>query len=408
MKILLLTTGKLDSLHSHSLYPDLIRELIKHGHEVFSVSSHEKRFGKETECSREDHAALLKVKIGNLTKSGILEKGVAMLRINRQYRAAIKEYYRGVHFDLILYSTPPITLVPSIRYFKKRDHARTYLMLKDIFPQNAVDIGILKKTGLKGFAYRFFRRKEKQLYKISDKIGAMSAANVAYLLRHNPELTPDRVEVFPNSAEIHEYRLSSDEKNQIRRKYGIPTNQTVFIYGGNLGKPQDIPFIISCIKESEKTSKAYFIIVGDGTECGKIKHFVDTEKPNNLKFIARLPVSDYNLLAAACDVGLIFLDHRFTIPNFPSRLLSYMEAGLPVLACTDPVSDIGSVIVDAGCGWWCQSDHSSDFTRLIEEICQTPSSRLTQMSENSRRCLREKFDIRLTYQKTLIAEGKKE
>ena len=82
----------------------------------------------------------------------------------------------------------------------------------------------------------------------------------------------------------------------------------------------------------------------------------------------RLPKEDYDTMVGACDVGLIFLDHRFTIPNFPSRLLAYMQAKLPVLAATDPNTDIGKAIVDGGFGWWCESDDSNKFVNNIEKI----------------------------------------
>ena len=81
-----------------------------------------------------------------------------------------------------------------------------------------------------------------------------------------------------------------------------------------------------------------------------------------------LPKEDYDNMVGACDVGLIFLDHRFTIPNFPSRILAYMQAKLPILAATDPNTDIGKVIVDGGFGWWCESKYADEFKKCIDVI----------------------------------------
>ena len=150
MNILFLTTGKYTGIESHALYPDLLREFRRHGHTVYSVSSYEKRTGKQTELIEENGAYSLHVKIGNITKCGMVEKGISTLLIEGQYLRAIKKYLSDVKFDLVMYSTPPITLVKVIEFIKKRDGAKSYLLLKDIFPQNAVDIGIMKKTGLKG------------------------------------------------------------------------------------------------------------------------------------------------------------------------------------------------------------------------------------------------------------------
>jgi glycosyltransferase involved in cell wall biosynthesis len=276
-------------------------------------------------------------------------------------------YFSDVTFDLVLYATPPITLYRAVRYVKKRDKAFCYLMLKDIFPQNALDLGMMTETGVKGLLYKYFRKKEKDLYAFSDFIGCMSPANAAYILKHNPQISEEKVGLCPNCIKLQDMGLSEQGRREMREKYGIPQDKKVFVYGGNLGKPQGIPFIIECLRVQMDNKDAYFLIVGDGTEYGKLEAFVNEEKPENMKLLKRLPKDDYDRMVAACDVGLIFLDHRFTIPNFPSRLLSYMQAGLPVLAATDPNTDIGKVIVEGGFGWWCESNDAKAFAARVKE-----------------------------------------
>ena len=368
MNILFLTIGRMESIEAHSLYPDLLRQFREHGHNVYVVSPYEKRAGKETQCVEENGVKILHVKIGNLTKCNMIEKGITTMRIEGQFKRAIKRWFSGVKFDLIMYSTPPITLAPVVQYIKKRDGAKTYLILKDIFPQNAVDIGVMTKTGPKGFLYRYFRRKESRLYGLSDRIGCMSEANRAYVLRHNPEVRPQKVEVCPNSIEVIDTALSSEERRKMREKYGIPQDKTVFVYGGNFGKPQDIPFVIRCLQTQVDNPDVFFLLVGDGTDFKKMEAFFREERPSNMKLLQRLPKEDYDRMVAACDVGMIFLDHRFTIPNFPSRLLIYMQAGLPVLACTDPNTDVGQVITEGGFGWWCESNDPAAFAGTLASI----------------------------------------
>lgn len=369
MNVLFLTTGRFGNIEDHAIYPDLLRQFRDNGHNVYTVSTYEKRLGKETSYNEESGIHALRVKIGNLTGANIVEKGVSTLLIERQFLTAIKRYMSDVKFDLVMYSTPPITLVKVIDFIRKRDDAKSYLLLKDIFPQNAVDIGIMATTGLKAFLYKFFRTKEKKLYAISDQIGCMSQANVDYVLKHNPEVSSEKVEICPNCIEMQDMTLSDIEKRAMRERYAIPTDKKVFVYGGNLGKPQGIPFIIDCLKAAQNV-KAFFLIVGDGTEYGKLESFVKTENLSNVRLMKRLPKDDYDRMVASCDVGMIFLDHRFTIPNFPSRLLSYMQASLPVLACTDPNTDIGRVIVDGGFGWWCESNNPNVVAQTICTICE--------------------------------------
>lgn len=394
MNILFLTTGRMSSIEDHALYPDLLRTFRDNGHKVYSVSPYERKTGKVTEYTEENGHHSLKVRIGNITKCHIIEKGISTLLFEIQFKNAIKKYLSNVKFDIVLYSTPPITLVNVIKYVKKRDCAKTYLLLKDIFPQNAVDLGMMSKSGVKGLLYRFFRNKEKKLYAVSDRIGCMSEANCKYLLKHNPEINPDKVEICPNSIEVLDVSLTTEEKLEMRRKYDIPCDKTVFVYGGNLGKPQGIPFIIECLKTQEKNKDVFFLIVGDGTEFGKLKEYFDKAKPNNMKLMSRIPKEDYDKMIAACDVGLIFLDHRFTIPNFPSRLLSYMQAKLPVLACTDPNTDIGKVIVEGNFGRWCESDNTDVFEKTVDKII---NEKLDDLGNNAFECLKKNYTCEATY-----------
>lgn len=394
MNILFLTTGRMESIEQHAIYPDLLRCFRDHGHKVYTVSSYEKRLGKTTELIQENGTSMLHVQIGNLTKTKIVEKGISTILIEHQYKKAIKKHFSDVRFDLVIYSTPPITLAKVIDYVKKQSKAKTYLLLKDIFPQNAVDIGMMSKSGVKGLLYQYFRQKEKNLYAISDYIGCMSQANVDYVVKHNPGVKSGTVEVCPNSVEVIDMRVKSTIGNKIRRRYGIPLDKKVFVYGGNLGKPQGISFLIKCLKSQMKNQKVYFLIIGDGTEYGKIEQFFNEQKPQNMKLMKRLPKEDYDRMVAACDVGMIFLDHRFTIPNFPSRLLSYMQAGIPVLAVTDPNTDIGKVIMNGGFGWWCESNDERAFYEKVQEACK---SALIDMGEKGFQYLVDHYSAQRSY-----------
>ncbi len=99
---------------------------------------------------------------------------------------------------------------------------------------------------------------------------------------------------------------------------------------------------------------------------------------------------------AACDVGLIFLDHRFTIPNFPSRILSYMEGKMPVLAATDPNTDVGTVIEEGKFGYWCESNDSEKFVKLMNRF--SDYSGRYKMGENAYQFLINHYDVSSTYQ----------
>ncbi len=395
MNVLFLTISPVPHASSHTISLDLIHEFTKHGHKVYIVGANERKNNEGTIISEEAGCTVLRVKIGNNKKANIIEKGITTILLPSLYISAIKKHFKDIKFDLVMYPTPPVTHYSTVKYIKKRDGAKTYLLLKDIFPQNAVDIGMMKKNGLKGIIYKFFRNKERKLYSVSDKIGCMSQANVDYVLTHNPKVSPDKIEVCPNSIEIQDMTISPAERINIRKKYELPLEKRIFVYGGNLGRPQGIPFLIECMKAERENHDAYFLIVGDGTEYKKLEAFVNECAASNIKLLKKLPKEDYDRLVAACDVGMIFLDHRFTIPNFPSRLLAYMQAGIPVLACTDPNTDIGKVITEGDFGWWCESNDVNAFSSCVKDAL---AADLRKTRESEFKYLEEHYTVAKSYE----------
>lgn len=406
------------SLGQRGIYQDLLRLFVKEGHRVNVVYPFERRLGKETSVNEADGARFLGVKTLNLRKSSVIEKGVGQVLVERQFKQAIRKYWGDEHYDLILYSTPPITQTGTIQYLKKcNPQAMTYLLLKDIFPQNAADIGLLQGKPVQGawfkvqgwaargkyLLYQYFRRKEKKLYAMSDFIGCMSPANVEFVLKHNPEVSPDKVEVAPNSVELvnpysddeHEVELKEANKRYyIRSKYDLPKDRPVFIYGGNLGKPQGIPFLIECLKANANRQDCYIVVVGSGTEFDRLKAWFDETHPGSVKLMSGLPKRDYDEFVRTCDVGLIFLDHRFTIPNFPSRLLSYLEYKMPVLCATDPNCDMGRIAEENGFGYWCESNSVDAFTSILDQMVQADRK---AMGEKGYEFLKNNYLVEHTY-----------
>lgn len=365
MKVLFLTLVRIEDIRDKNIYADLMRKFRDEGHEVYIVTPIERRYKQKTILVSSERTNILRVKTLNIQKTNVVEKGISTLLIERLYLSAIRKYFLSVKFDLILYSTPPITFTKVIRFIREKCGARTYLLLKDIFPQNAVDLGMIRKDGN---IHRYLKLKEKELYQISDFIGCMSPANVSYLVKHNPSIIPDKIEINPNSIEPDVIEMSVDEKRRIREFHNIPSDSTAFIYGGNLGKPQGIDFLIAVLESNKENNKVYFIIVGSGTEFSKIDNWIKVVRPINVKLIAGLPKVEYDSLLHACDVGLIFLDKRFTIPNFPSRLLSYLENKMPVIAATDQNTDLGKIMEGNDFGFWAESGDLSGMNRCIDRI----------------------------------------
>lgn len=383
----------MENINQRGIYTDLVRELSKRGINMYVVSPREKRQNLPTEFVSEGNINILKVKTGNITKTkSFIEKGISTIRIEDQYLNAIIKYFKNIKFDMVIYSTPPITFNKIIRYFKKRDNSKTYLMLKDIFPQNAVDIGAMKYGSL---LWKYFRKKEINLYKNSDMIGCMSQGNVEYILKQNPFIDKNKVEIFPNAIKPIERIETRIKDKEVLKKFNIPFNSTLFVYGGNLGKPQGIDFLLEVGDNFYKVDNGYLLIVGSGTEYSKIESFIKNRKPKNVSLYERLPKDEYDKLISSADVGLIFLDKRFTIPNFPSRLTSYMENSLPVLAATDVNTDLKDVLKDSNSGFWCESGDLDSFIRHAKLLSKDKELR-ERMGLNGRLYLEENYDVTKT------------
>ena len=383
-------------INSRAIYPDLLRKFRNEGFSVYIVMPNERRLDLPTQLKEQNGVHILGVKTLNLQKTNAIEKGLGQVLVESQYTVAIRKYLADVEFDLILYSTPPITFAKVISFLKQRNpQAMTYLLLKDIFPQNAVDLGMMSKTGVKSVIYKFFRRKEKKLYALSDYIGCMSPANVDYVVRHNHEVDASKVEVAPNSLELTANALQDPAGSEaVRRKYALPANKPIFIYGGNLGKPQGIPFLVKCLEANASRQDCHFLVIGTGTELPRLRSWYSTRKPKNTTVMEGLPKNEYDQLVRACDVGLIFLDHRFTIPNYPSRLLSYLENKMPVLCTTDPNTDIGRIAEENGYGFWCESNSIEAFTIILDKMIH--SDRLA-MGEKGFDFLKKNYMVENTY-----------
>lgn len=392
MNILFLTLTKVNSLTNRGIYTDLLRKFAKQGHRIYAVCPTERREGRKTHVIPEEGNLLLNVRTLNLQKTNVIEKGLGTLAIEYQFLNAIKKYFKGVKFDLVLYATPPITFSKVISYIKSRDQAYAYLLLKDIFPQNAVDMQMLKKGSL---LHQFFSKKEKQLYQLSDTIGCMSEANCNYLKQHHPELNQLNIEVNPNSIEPNYIARSKEEIDAIRAKFNIPIEKKVFVYGGNLGKPQGLDFLLATI-EATKSKDIYFLIVGNGTAYQEVERWFMKKRPLNAQLISALPKIEYDLLLSSCDVGLIFLHPDFTIPNFPSRMLSYLEMKMPIIAATDENTDVGEVIENANCGYWVKSGDIAGMQLNLKRLLNQEAN--TVMGEHAWQLLVQKYTVDNSYQ----------
>jgi len=349
-----------DMNKSFNMFTSLVEEFKKNSNDVYVVAPRQDE--KATAISREKGIDILRVKTLPLKNVSNWEKGVSNLLLPYQYRKAINKFYPNVKFDLIVLPTPPITLVNLAAFLKKRYRAKIYLMLRDIFPQNAIDLGFMKKDS---FVYKYFRKKEKKLYQIADYIGCMSQGNIDYVLCHNPEILSSKMHELKNFQYV--YQGFGFDRNFLREKYKL-TGKFVLVFGGNMGKPQQLENVLELAIRAMKYPDVLFLLLGEGTMMDRIASKIKELKITNIRIQNKIPKQEYQDLINVCDVGIISLHQDFTIPNIPSKTLDYFNVGLPVLASIDRATDYNTILDDINAGLWSYAGEHDQFFKNFEII----------------------------------------
>ncbi|MBQ9833916.1 MAG: glycosyltransferase family 4 protein [Bacilli bacterium] len=373
-----------------NIYTDLAEALKNNNHDIKVVVTEEKKKIDQTTLFTENNIPVLRVKTGNLYEVSFVEKALTFLTLSRSLKKGIEKFFDNEKFDLVLFQSPPLTMCSVVKWAMKKYKCPSYLMMKDIFPQNGVDIGLYSK---KSPIYKYFRYREKGLYKISSKIGCMSEGNINYLLEHNKFLDKDKLEIFPNTVKItNQSKVSKTKRKKIRAKYGLNEDDVVAIYGGNFGRPQGLDFLLDVLRAYKNKKNVKFILIGRGTEKAKIFNEVNNNGYKNVLTYDFMPRDDYEALTRVCDIGLIFLDKRFTIPNYPSKTLSYFECSLPIMAAIDKNTDYSKLLEDVNCGFWVENGDIKSFKNKFNQLLKDKKLRST-MGDNGHQHLVNEWNV---------------
>jgi glycosyltransferase involved in cell wall biosynthesis len=399
MNVLYLSITPLFDLDERGIYTDLLRTFLSNGHSL-TIYSPKSGVMKTKEYA---NVSFRPIKVGSLTKVNPIKKVMNYFIFSRKLVWALKS--DTMSYDLVLYSTPPIQLIGPLRRIKKRSNALFYLMLKDIFPQNAIDLTMLKTRGVLAFLTRHYRKMEFDLYDLSDRIGVMSKANQTYLLNQHPNLR-NKAELLPNAIDLSVSPKITSDRITIRKRYELPENAVISVFGGNIGKPQGIDFIEKVISAHETLDDSILLFVGNGTEYKRLINYIQSVGARKAIFLSQLSKSEFDELLFHCDIGLLFLDYRFTIPNFPSRILSYFEFSKPVLAATDKSTDIRDILEQNEAGLWVPSNDPDAFIKKLKSLVEHSNIR-KRIGDNARLYLEQHWTIDKAYKTIMmhLSEG---
>ncbi len=344
---------------------DMVRELHASGHEP-AVIVPAPGLGEPWRLDQVDGVEVLRVRTTQTKDVSKIQRVIAEWWLpHALLRGLRRSPLANTRWEGLVWYSPTIFLAPIVRALKQRDGCRGYLILRDLFPEWAVDTGVLRKGGL---AYRFFKHIERQQYAAADVIGVQTPANIPLVRADSPPGAC--IEVLNNwlAAPVV-------APNPIDLASGPLHGRTVFAYTGNMGVAQDMDCLLDLAARLKARKDIGFLFVGRGSELPRLRKRAADEVLDNVQFIDEVDADQIPGLLAQCHVGLIALDTRHTTHNIPGKLLTYLHAGLPVLARINPGNDLEALVRDEGIGFVVAGDDAERLQGDAERLADRPEDR---------------------------------
>jgi glycosyltransferase involved in cell wall biosynthesis len=394
MNILFLFISYPEDANSTNLTKDLSDEFNRQGDNVYVATIRERKLNLETQISSENGINVLRIKNGNMFNNiSKFEKLYTMITMNKNILKQIKKYWGDIKFDLIVGTTPYMANAKLINGLKNHYHCPSFLILWDIFPQNAKDLELIKSK----LIFNFFKKQENKNLKSFDYIGCMSQGNIDYVRKNYDFIDKKQLYLFPLWSKIK--KLEFLDKREIREKYHFNNDDFILVFGGNMGKPQSLTNVINLASQVQEYNEIKFLFVGQGTEVKSLKKQLKELKLLNVIFKDFIPREEYEKLIFSCDVGILSLDKRFTIPNFPSKSVDYLKLGLPILASLDKCSldDYGYLLENViKAGLVCEA---TDTTKYKDNLLRLFNDKklYKKLSKNGRQYYEKMFNVENNY-----------
>ena len=278
-------------------------------------------------------------------------------------RGLRKSPYSDVPWDIVAWYSPTIFFGPLIRVLKKKSNAHAYLILRDIFPEWAHDLGLMGK----GPAYGFFKAVAQYQYATADTIGVQTPSNLFYM-ENWAKQAGRHLEV------LHNWQIpAANIGSSINISDTALKNRKIFVYIGNMGVAQGMDNLIDLADQLKSHDDIGFLFVGRGSELSRLKSIVGERSLDNTLFFDEIDPTEIPGLLAQCHIGLLALDPRHKSHNIPGKFLSYLLAGLPVLAKVNPGTDLVQLIEDEGVGFAYTGDSLDELSEVARQLAEMTS-----------------------------------
>ena len=303
---------------------------------------------------------VIRVKTPFKIQKGYVHKALNQLAIPTLFFRNIKKLVKG-NIDAVIAYTPPLPLGLVGIKVKEVYGAKFLLNIQDIFPQNAIDLGILNNK----YLIKYFKRMENRIYKGADKITAHTNGGKEYLIKTN-NIQKEKISTINNWLDFKDYEYAQN-KNIFRKKYGLE-NKFIFLFAGIMGPAQNLDFIIQIAEMITDLPDVYFLFLGEGSAKKRLQKKVKNHKLENVVFKGFVTKDEYACLAKEVDVGLVSLSAKNKTPVMPGKILGFMAASIPIVAFLHKDSDGHDLIKQAKCGYSLVPDNLDEATKLIRMV----------------------------------------
>lgn len=263
----------------------------------------------------------------------------------------IKKCYKHIKsedvFGIIYYS-PSIFFGNAVKFLKKKFNCYSYLILRDLFPQWTIDLGIIKKNS---FAHLFFKYFEKINYLHADKIGVMSESNLEIFSTRSDF---KKFEVLPSWQKPIKIKTN----RELLKEYDLAelSDKFVFFYGGNIGLAQGIETLLKLSKSLLHKKNIHFVFIGQGDAVSLLKD----KSLTNISYLDSIKPDLYYELASNFNVGLVSLHPNHTAHNYPGKIWGYMSLNKPIIGVVNKGNDVKELINDNNAGLVCTHNEGID------------------------------------------------
>lgn len=368
---------------SAKLIHDLGVELQRRGNEVIVLTPSEQASNTLT-TSLEDNLLIARVRTGRIKGAHRVSRALEEVQLSGKLWWGAKRFLTQNRCDLILFYSPSIFFGPLVRRLKALWNCPAYLILRDIFPEWAVDAELLRK----GLVHQIFRWLETYQYETADLIGVQCPANLDYFAREYPG-RQFSLKVLYNWALLN---VTDLPQTNYRTRLGLG-NDFVFLYGGNIGVAQDMDNLVRLAAQMASRPDIHFVLIGGGSETERLKGAIAELSLRNIHILPAVSQSEYLSLVSEFDAGLLSLDARIRTHNIPSKLLSYLYWGLPVLASVNRGNDLFDMINGNRAGFCCSNGDHEGLVAAASKLVDQPELR-SEMGRNARRLLEQTFSAK--------------